>query len=252
MYSDLTRLDAGRSAESQQSMVDIANLLKGAKAKVRQLTDSLPGVADPASISLNAKIPYKVVVYRETLIWRTEELARCACDLYQREDIVSAIVLTRAVTENAAAAWYLMKLIQDANDASNFRVLDEQIMRLLMGSKSSDEMPSALNVLTMLEKADKSIPGILSNYKSLSEYAHPNWSGTSLPYSKIDFDKGLTHLGKNVRLKEPMLGRGLNSLNGALGMFEIAYNRISDLMPAFISVCEAALHDNESHIVTDA
>lgn len=226
-------------------MSNIANLLKEAKALVQQMTDSLPKVVDPASISLSAKIPFKVIVYRETLIWRTEELARCACDLYQREDIGAAIVLTRAVTENAAAVWYLMQLIRGVNGTPHGKGLDERIMKLVMGSRSIDEMPDALNVQTMLKKAEKSFPGILSTYDSLSEFAHPNWSGTSGLYSKNDPDEILTHLGKNMRSTEWPLRRGLNSLIGALAMFEHAYNRISDLMPGFISVCEAALHDNE-------
>lgn len=226
-------------------MSDIANLLKEAKARAQQMTDSLPKVVDPASISLSAKIPFKVIAYREALIWRTEKLARCACDLYQREDIVSALVLTRAVTENAAAVWYLMQLIRSANDAPHVKGMDERIMKLLMGSRSINEMPDALNVQTMLKKAEKSIPGILSTYDSLSEFAHPNWSGTYRHYSKNDHDEILTHLGKNMRSIERPLELGLNSLTGALAMFEHAYNRISDLMPGFISVCEAALHDNE-------
>ena len=211
------------------------------------MTDNLPKVVDPASISLSAKIPFKAIVYRETLIWRTEEFARCACDLYQRKDIGSAIVLTRVVTENAAAIWYLMQLIRDANDTSHVKGLDERIMKLLMGSRSNDELPDAVNVLTMLKKAEKSIPGIgiLSAYDSLSEFAHPNWSGTSLLYSRNDHDKILTHLGKNVRSAESPLGLGLSSLTGSLAMFEHAYNSISDLMPDFVSVCEAALPNNE-------
>lgn len=226
-------------------MPDTAYLLKEAKARVQQMTDSLPEIVDPASISLSTKTPFKVIVYREALIWRTEELARCACDLYQRKDVGSAIILTRAVIENAAAVWYLMQVVQDANDTAHDKDLDERIMKLLLGSRTIDELPDALNVLTMLKKAEKSIPGVLSAYDSLSEFAHPNWSGTSLLYSKNDHDKVLTRLGKNVRSIKAPLKLGLNSLTAGLATFEYAYNMISDLMPDFISVCEAALHDDE-------
>lgn len=223
-------------------MTDNPLLLEEAKARVQLMTDSLPEVVDPASISLSAKIPYKAILYREALIWRTEELARCACDLYHQEAIVSAIILTRATTENAAAIWYLMQLIQNA---AQDKELDEQIMQLLMGSRSNNEMPDAVHVLKMLRKAEKSIPGIFSAYESLSEYAHPNWSGTSRLYSKTDPGKFLTHLGKNVRSIDPPLGLGLNSLIAALAMFEYAYNKISDLMPGFVSVCETTLRDSK-------
>jgi len=226
-------------------MLPIADLLREARTRVKQLTHNLPGVVDPAAVSLKAKIPFKVVLYRETLIWRTEEFARCACDLYQRDDIGSAIVLTRAVTENAAAAWYLMQLIEDTNRLSHVADLDDRVMRLLMGSRSIGGLPHALNVKSMLAKAEKSIPGISSNYDSLSEFAHPNWSGTSGLYSKINRDEVVAHLGKHLRSTKAPLELGLNSLIGALVMFEHAYNSITDHMPNFISTCEAVLGDRE-------
>jgi hypothetical protein len=212
--------------------------LDEAWARVKILTESLPSIGDPRSISVCAKIPFKVIHFRESLFWRTEEFARCACDLYEKGNIGPAIVLTRAIAENAAAVWYLMEIIETNCADIDVDDLDEQVMKLLMGHRTNDEMPAAINVLTMLRKADRQISGILSAYESLSEFAHPNWSGTAGLYSKADHEKILVHFGKNARLSEAPLNIGLNSLVGALMTFEFAYNKISDLMPDFISKCE--------------
>lgn len=59
----------------------LAELQSKAEARVSLLAQRLSKIIDPAQISATAKIPYKVITYREALIWRTEELARAACDL---------------------------------------------------------------------------------------------------------------------------------------------------------------------------
>lgn len=224
-------------------MSTITELLEEAGAKVQLLTDNLPNIVDPASISLSAKIPFKVICYREAILWRTEELSRCAYDMYRREEIVAGAILTRAVIETAAAVWYLMNLVQKQIDCGVAENLDNKVMKLLMGDKTNDEMPMPVHVIDMVREADKSIPGIMSRYESLSEYAHPNWLGASCLYSKIDHNKILTNFGKNIRSVDGQLKSGLLTLLAALGMFEYAYNKTTDLMPEFISICEEALKE---------
>jgi hypothetical protein len=212
------------------------------------IADSLPVLVDPASISLRAKIPFKALCFREGLIWRTEELARSACDAFEREDDVAGITLARGVTECAAACWYLHRLIEKHIDRTIAQVeLNEKIEALLLGSKRDDDvLPNAVNVLTFIKHVDKTIPGFLRSYENMSEYAHPNWSGTALTYSQNDHEKILTRLGRRKRKNPDMHSKlGLKALNGALATFEYAYNKISYRMPAFIARCEADLADKK-------
>jgi hypothetical protein len=224
------------------------NLLSEARARAKVLADSLPVVVDPASISLRAKIPFKALCFREGLIWRTEELARSACDAFDRGDDVAGITLARSVTECAAACWYLHRLIAKHIDRPIDKAeLNRKIEALLLGSKrDDDEMPEAVNVLTFLQQVDNTIPGVLRSYQNMSEYAHPNWGGTAIAYSRNDHEKILTHFGKRMRDNPDMHSHlGLKALNGSLIMFEYAYNKISDQMPAFIAQCEADLEDRK-------
>ena len=170
----------------------ITELLKEAEAHVTLLSESLPLVVDPAGISLHAKIPYKVICYREALIWRTEELAKAAYINYTKEYLSVAITLTRAMMEGAAAVWYLHEAIKKAIKSKSVEIFDDKIMRMLMGSKNNITDLEAINVLSFIDAVEKEIPKFRNCYESLCEYSHPNWSGTSFLYSQIDHDKILT------------------------------------------------------------
>ena len=170
-----------------------------------------------------------------------EELAGAAILHFERNELAAALVLTRSAAECSAATWYLMEIVEDFNSDGTLELLDERAEKLLLGFKDNPEMPSAINVLTMFDRANKTVPGIKRNYEALSEYAHPNWSGTSLLFAQLDREKLLTMFGKNARAKNGPIGFGLNSLGLALTVFAHSYNRVSEAFPTLIAKCEAAL-----------
>jgi hypothetical protein len=78
-------------------------------------------------------------------------------------------------------------------------------------------------------------------YDILSEYAHPNWSGTTGLYSKIDRENFSVDFGQNPRDLESPKHVGVINLSVALGLFEHTYNDLGEEYPAFVRLCEAAL-----------
>ena len=58
-------------------------------------------------------------------------------------------------------------------------------------------------------------------------------------YSKTDEAKFTAHFGRGLRDAEGMKETIVNALLGALGLFEFAYNRISDAMPGFLAELES-------------
>lgn len=220
-------------------------LLKEAKERCRLLSESLPSRVDHASISVTAKIPFKAMDYREALIWRTEELARIACEMYDRNELASAVTLTRSCMETVAAMWYLKEKIQNVIDTKEVEDIDDVLMKLLLGSKNDITNLEAVNVLTFVEKINKDIDGFERSYKSMCEYAHPNWSGTAFLYSKPNTEKIWTEFGREVRDTESVSVAGLISLNTSLMIFEHSYNKVGDLMPEFIKICEEAIASRE-------
>jgi hypothetical protein len=212
------------------------NDLAEARQLSQRLSASLPEKIEVAAIGTLSKAPFQLLTIREALFWRTEELARSACDALYKEDFAVAALTTRALAESAAMVWYLLEILQQRSDYSPAE-LNDRLMRMFAGSKQWSDAPQAINVLTFVERMDRTIPGFAAGYASLSEYAHPNWIGVSGLYSKIDRANFTVHFGRSF--KTELAGRQLvNTLVGALLAFESGYNKIADIMPLFVGELE--------------
>jgi hypothetical protein len=211
-------------------LIEIRQLL----ADVQSL---LPTKVEGRALSAKAKIPFKADCCRAALIWRVEELGRCACDSSEKGDIVAAMVLSRSAIETACALWHLKELVERQIEHGVQPDLDDSMMRLLVGSKKFG--PEALNVLTFIDRVDKSFP-IRRMYDGLSEFAHPNFDGAGGSFSKIDRATDVVHFGRGItRVDHRRLI--LPALFVALSLAQYSYKAISDRMPEFVKRCEEVL-----------
>jgi hypothetical protein len=151
--------------------------------RLERLEAGRPNRVDGFAISPVSKLPSKVLVYRATLIWRMAEVTRCALGHFGRGELAAAILLTRAAIEASAAAWYLRKKVAGSVESAMVGDIDEYLMKLLMGSKNEPAVPDPINVMTFVDHVDKDIVGFRTQYDNLSEFAHPNWAGTSLLFA---------------------------------------------------------------------
>ncbi|MGO4569061.1 hypothetical protein AB4Z52_29440 [Rhizobium sp. 2YAF20] len=223
-------------------MTDESNLVAEARARVDLIRENLPRSIDVAALGVKSKAPYQLLTTREAVIWRTEELARNACEALERDDFAAAAIMTRAVTENAAMTWSLMELLENRSKYDPER-LNELLMQMLAGSRLWPESPKPVHVNDLLRSIDKKMPGVMASYDRLSEFAHPNWSGVAGLYSKIDKENFITYFGRGLRDTGGSRDMIANALLGSLGTFEYAYNRITDLMFAFIGELESLESD---------
>ena len=211
------------------------------------LKSRLPRQVDGFALSQKSKLPWKVLLYRESLIWRMVELGGCAFESLANDKLVSGIVVTRAAVEVSAALWFLCAKVEAVVDSKAVGDVDDYLMKLSMGiatgwpedsSPSAVAMPRPVKVGKLLEQTEKGIEGFSHQYGVLSEYAHPNWAGTVLLYSNTNKQTAITDFGHYMRNAESAKAIGAGNLSVALKMFQLRYNRISDLLPAFINVCE--------------
>ncbi len=210
-------------------------------AEARQLaaglSASLPDKIEIAALGVCSKAPFQLLTVREALIWRTEELARGACDALEKEDFTVAALLIRSIAESAAMTWYLLEILENRAGYTPGQ-LNDILMRMFAGSKNGlAEGPEAINVLTFVKRLDKKMPGFEAAYNSLSEYAHPNWRGVSGLYSKIDRENFTVYYGRGLRA-ELARNQLVNALIGGLLTFHDGYNKIADAMPAFLAELE--------------
>jgi hypothetical protein len=96
-----------------------------------------------------------------------------------------------------------------------------------------------------VDRVEKDVAGFRHQYDVLSEFAHPNWAGTGLLYSKPDPANYWTDFGTNLRESANPKSVGVTNLSVALMFFERSYNRLADLMPSFIAICEKQLSQQE-------
>jgi len=226
-------------------MTDSAEELIMARDYATRFAASLPTSVDVAALGVKSKAPWQLLCTREALMWRTEELARNACDALERADFSVAALLARAIMENAALAWKLMQVLE-RHGSQSAQELNDVLMRMLVGSKKWDDMPQAINILTCLQGMNKKIPGVLAAYDSLSEMAHPNWRGVFGLYAETDRANYISYFGRALGDKPAhATGTILDSMLGSLGAFEYAYNRISEMMPGFLAELEGIWSDED-------
>lgn len=208
------------------------------RAEITALSAHLPSEVDAFATSNKYKTAMKVHILRESLIWREEELARCALGLLDSEDYVAAALISRAVMETTAAMVYLHGLVDRALEQGMDDALDAKLLGFLTGSKVWHDLPGAINVLTMIDKVEKVIPGYRGHYDFLSEYAHPNWSGTQGAYGIIDHDTAIVTFKKVGRLAEQQRRTVSGVLAGSVGLFTGYYNFLGDLIAPFADIVE--------------
>jgi hypothetical protein len=197
-----------------------------AKAIVASLAEALPEKLSVASLGVMEKAPFQLLSIREPLIWRTEELSRCALKALEAGDLTVAASLARSVAESVAVVWRLAKIIEKPFVPSQ---ANEDLMNIFGASRTLDNSRYRYQILNLIDQVNKDVPGARSMYDDLSEIAHPNWEGVAGLYSKLNRDGKDEHFHKLRRTQTAIL------LSTFLQLFEHKYNWISDKLPEWIA-----------------
>lgn len=229
---------------TQPAAPEIVDRLRHATTVVERLKALRPTRIDPASFSTRAKIPYKVTDLIGGLTYRVVELSEAALNAFSVSYPAAAIVLTRAALETTAALWYIARKIEAVIAEGEIGDLDDVLMRMLLGFRARAEdwkMPSAINVLKFVDKINEEVPGFRSQYEDLSEFAHPNWSGTGYLYSKPDTKNLWTDYGPDVADLDVPYHLGSTALKITVVTFEHFLRRVDEFMPKLTELAERDL-----------
>lgn len=219
----------------------VSDLLNEIQARLEALEQSLVRRLEAAHVSRRAKLPFHVIQYRETLAWRCADLGRDAYEAIRDNRLTTGALLVRAVVETVAAQWYLHLKVSRAVESGSPQDLETSVSRLLLGSRTSSDMPDPINVMTFVQAANKEIEGFLAQFERLCEFAHPNWAGTSLIYSSPNLEERAVTYGRGIRKADSLEVLAVVNLSVALRMFEIAYNRLSDTQERLVELCDSQL-----------
>lgn len=192
------------------------------------------------SISRTAKTPFKAFCLREALYYRMTDLSGAAIDLYKQNKIVPAIIIIRAAYETAALCFYVYKNLNQAIEKRDFIEMDDFLMKAGHGGKLDEAHYKAFNVITVIGHLDKQFNGLESMYYLLCEFAHPNWMGCEGAYSTLNAEKHYYEFSLKIKSTTPEVV-GLNELSAALVVFEHYYNKMGDILPEVVKLCEECI-----------
>ncbi|MDC7677164.1 hypothetical protein [Asticcacaulis machinosus] len=216
---------------------DLDKMLQSVEDQISTLSQSLPNMVDVGALGVISKAPYKLLIIRESLIWRTEELARSAIVLWKTDNNVAAALLVRGVMESVALQHKLYSILK-GREALTSDSLDDVLMRLLMGYKNDKAFPEAINIKTLVEKLAKKIPSFSEIYDVLSEIAHPNHKGTANLYTRLGHDQFNMLITKNSDRMAFVKTTILSGMNASLGLFIGEYNMIGEEFEIWLTELE--------------
>ncbi len=205
---------------------------------------SVGGLISRCPIAHKWKAPYRCLVVREALLWRMHDLGEQIIVLYEQQHILGARILLRSAIETLALLIYLNQKISAVLEGSlSFFEFDRLTIQLLMGSKNNVTDQAAVNILTVLEKADRKHSGLSEIHQRLSESAHPNYDGVVYGYSSSDPVNYETNFLNRWTVifgaeQEPYT-------DFVFAVFEDEYNKVC---PELIEKLESWLRDNDSEL----
>jgi len=206
-----------------------------------QLQTLLPEVIHPQEVSSKAKIPYKVLMLRELLIHRMAELSDEARILLSAKKVLPSLILARAAFETTAALFTLRKKIKSVLDSEKLGQIDDEVVKLVLGSRSGIGTVEAFNVLTFIDHLNETFEGLRKTYEDLCDFTHPNWSGCYGVYGQLDRQtKSVTFKKNSGKALEFPYSLGITSLVMALEIFIDHYHELSEILPKFTEVCDEA------------
>jgi hypothetical protein len=188
------------------------------------------------------KAPYRSLILRESVFWRTHDPLTQAQTLFEAGHILGSRILTRSAFETVATLIYLNQstanVLAGTEDFHDFSI---KTSKLLLGSRDKSTKHAAINILNVLRQCEKKYHGLTDVYNSLSESAHPNFEGTCFGYSRVDHNKHETNFSNNWA--DMYADRHLLSMKLCIVIFEAEYN---DVWTPQIEKLEAWLVANDA------
>jgi hypothetical protein len=172
------------------------------KTRVAELNASLARLNEQRAIEISvsgpfarSKIAWKLAIYHHALLHRIVALMDGAAVAWNRKCTLSAMLSARALMETITLIAELERRIVYLLTREDLGGLDAIAQNGIFASRDPEwiaQFPEskAINILTCIEKFDRTIPGFKGQYERLSERCHPNSLGHNFMFSVLDRSSG--------------------------------------------------------------
>jgi hypothetical protein len=192
---------------------------------------------EPACRFLVYKPPFELEYFKEAVLYRFIELADATFALLDVSNFLGAVVTVRSLQETLSVMWYINEVCLYAITNKELTNFTEKMNRLMLGWKDDDEFPDSLNVLTLIDKVDKKIPGYRKHYDILSEYVHPNWHGTMGLFAKTGGKELKVEFGRYIMGKNVVVKHIETALITSIDLLSFIQNEYEEIVTKVIDLC---------------
>lgn len=181
------------------------------------------GLVARSPVAHKWKAPFRSLVLRETIFWRTHDLLSQSYELHVTQHSLGARILLRSAFETVATLVHLNQITAQVLEGTmGFHFFADKTVRLLLGSRDKSTKHEVINILTVLKHCEKTYPGIEGLYAALSESAHPNFEGMCFGYSRVDDENHVSEFSNNMcAMYEDKL---VSAIQLCMAVFEHEYN----------------------------
>src|SRR5450830_1524779 len=169
------------------------------------------------------KAPWRLLLLREAVAWRLQDLLEQSFRLHASSGLLGARILLRSGFETVALLIHSNQAMRQVVAGElDFHDFSDRTTKLLLGSRDKTTSIEAINIVTVIKKADTRYPGLYSWYAALSESTHPNYEGLLIGYSKSDQENHVTSFENRW---SDLYSKGhLASLEACKTIFDNEYN----------------------------
>jgi hypothetical protein len=152
---------------------------------------------------------YNAIRFIQLLLYRSKSLIEGSIHALNNDSSLSSIVSVRAHFETTGSIAYLMKKLSSYYHGNiNFEKLDEELLRLSLGSTTINvpevEVPKPIQVMNLIDATDEYLRKTLKGktptdkifrelYGDLCDFCHPNFNGISSGSSIIQEERAIIY-----------------------------------------------------------
>lgn len=224
-------VDAGGCSWDEAAKVN--NALSRLAAQCVERVD----LSDP--ILARSKLAWKVAIVRQVLTHRLVDLTSSTCLEFNAGNSLACVVVARAAFETCALIEYAAQNLSFHLKGEDLPAINELLTTTLFGTRNprwlaNGESPKALNILTAIEKLDRTLEGAAAHYDRLSDIAHPNSQGTHQFYATTNYDDASVSFRREKRTGEQIFAHVV----AAVGTVSWARRRLEELDDLAVLISE--------------
>jgi hypothetical protein len=162
---------------------------------LRQLAARRQPRVAKSGLLAQSKAAWKIAVYQQAVLYRAVMLAEGACAAWNGGNILSCFLTARALVETVAVVSDFEQQLLDALRSEDLGAINALVMNRTFATRDDEMLAThpenrAVNILTIIDKLDRELPGVRGHYDIMSERCHPNSMGHHQFFSTTDQTSG--------------------------------------------------------------